>query len=412
MNGELESLMRDVGRVVEGEARRQNMLPQIQARLAARQSLRARPARAAVRWGFALGRAWPPARRPPSSICIRARSPTPSRGWARGRSAPRWSLRLRPARAPVLRRIGGHAAAPRHRPRRRARARRRDRGDRRRDARGLGHPPRAHPLAGAGGRLPDPGDRHPLRRRLGSGQPGAHRDDARGLGPGQRSRAQRARSGGDRPAPARQRQRRRSGSRERSGAQRRGRADAHAGSARRAGHAWPGACAGAAPHGDRARRRSARRRRAPRRVEAVAAHAGTPTGGDWRDPGGARASTARRWRPPCSKGGAPSARGSAPTTWSCSATWRAWRAIPIAPRRPIVRRAGGSPMPTGRSTRSGLIAFEGRHNYKMAGDLFASYLRSFPRGPLAREAAGRLIESRLKAGDDAEARQRRDRLPA
>jgi hypothetical protein len=53
----------------------------------------------------------------------------------------------------------------------------------------------------------------------------------------------------------------------------------------------------------------------------------------------------------------------------------------------------------------GLIAFEGRHNYKMAGDLFASYLRSFPRGPLAREAAGRLIESRIKAGDDADARQ-------
>jgi hypothetical protein len=53
----------------------------------------------------------------------------------------------------------------------------------------------------------------------------------------------------------------------------------------------------------------------------------------------------------------------------------------------------------------GLIAFEGRHNYKGAGDLFASYLRSFPHGPLAREAAGRLIESRLKAGDEAEARQ-------
>ncbi|HVV50059.1 MAG TPA: tetratricopeptide repeat protein, partial [Polyangia bacterium] len=53
----------------------------------------------------------------------------------------------------------------------------------------------------------------------------------------------------------------------------------------------------------------------------------------------------------------------------------------------------------------GLIAFEGRHNYRLAGDLFATYLRAFPRGPLAREAAGRLIESRLKAGDDAQARQ-------
>ncbi|HSY41601.1 MAG TPA: FecR domain-containing protein [Polyangia bacterium] len=52
----------------------------------------------------------------------------------------------------------------------------------------------------------------------------------------------------------------------------------------------------------------------------------------------------------------------------------------------------------------GLIAFEGRHDYRAAGDWFASYLRSFPRGPLAREAAGRLIESRIKAGDDGQAR--------
>ncbi|HVY37924.1 MAG TPA: tetratricopeptide repeat protein, partial [Polyangia bacterium] len=52
----------------------------------------------------------------------------------------------------------------------------------------------------------------------------------------------------------------------------------------------------------------------------------------------------------------------------------------------------------------GLIAFEGRHDYRAASDWFAGYLRAFPRGPLAREAAGRLIESRLKAGDDAEAR--------
>ncbi len=52
----------------------------------------------------------------------------------------------------------------------------------------------------------------------------------------------------------------------------------------------------------------------------------------------------------------------------------------------------------------GLIAFEGRHDYRAAADWFATYVRSFPRGPLAREAAGRLIEARLQAGDDAEAR--------
>ncbi|HSS39524.1 MAG TPA: FecR domain-containing protein, partial [Polyangia bacterium] len=53
MNGQLESLMRDVGRVVEGEAQRQNILPQVQARLAARQLRRTRPA--AVRWTLAFG---------------------------------------------------------------------------------------------------------------------------------------------------------------------------------------------------------------------------------------------------------------------------------------------------------------------------------------------------------------------
>jgi hypothetical protein len=53
----------------------------------------------------------------------------------------------------------------------------------------------------------------------------------------------------------------------------------------------------------------------------------------------------------------------------------------------------------------GLIAFEGRHDYRRAGDLFGSYLRAFPHGPLAREAAGRLIESRLKSGEEPSARQ-------
>ena len=39
MKGELESLMRDVGRAVEADARQRNILPQVQARLAARQIL-------------------------------------------------------------------------------------------------------------------------------------------------------------------------------------------------------------------------------------------------------------------------------------------------------------------------------------------------------------------------------------
>jgi FecR-like protein len=53
----------------------------------------------------------------------------------------------------------------------------------------------------------------------------------------------------------------------------------------------------------------------------------------------------------------------------------------------------------------GLIAFERRHDYGAAGDWFATYLRLFPRGPLAREASGRLIESRIKAGESVAARE-------
>src|SRR5262249_34982701 len=55
MDGELESLMRDVGRVVEGDARRRNILPQVQAALAARELRRTSPARALARWTFAVG---------------------------------------------------------------------------------------------------------------------------------------------------------------------------------------------------------------------------------------------------------------------------------------------------------------------------------------------------------------------
>jgi hypothetical protein len=52
----------------------------------------------------------------------------------------------------------------------------------------------------------------------------------------------------------------------------------------------------------------------------------------------------------------------------------------------------------------GLIAFEGRHDYVAAAGWFETYLRLHPRGPLARESAGRLLEARLKAGDDGAAR--------
>jgi transmembrane sensor len=52
----------------------------------------------------------------------------------------------------------------------------------------------------------------------------------------------------------------------------------------------------------------------------------------------------------------------------------------------------------------GLIAFEGRRDYRAAAGWFEAYLQRFPHGALAREAAGRLLESRLKSGDAAPAR--------
>jgi ferric-dicitrate binding protein FerR (iron transport regulator) len=51
-----------------------------------------------------------------------------------------------------------------------------------------------------------------------------------------------------------------------------------------------------------------------------------------------------------------------------------------------------------------LVAFEGRHDYAGAARLFDAYVRYFPHGPLAREAAGRLIEARIKAGETGSAR--------
>jgi hypothetical protein len=52
----------------------------------------------------------------------------------------------------------------------------------------------------------------------------------------------------------------------------------------------------------------------------------------------------------------------------------------------------------------GLIAFEGRRDYVAAAGWFEAYLRLHPRGPLARESAGRLLEARLKVGDEGAAR--------
>ena len=53
----------------------------------------------------------------------------------------------------------------------------------------------------------------------------------------------------------------------------------------------------------------------------------------------------------------------------------------------------------------GRIAYDERRNYREAARWFQSYLREEPLGGLAREAAGRLIESQRAAGDIAGARE-------
>ena len=53
----------------------------------------------------------------------------------------------------------------------------------------------------------------------------------------------------------------------------------------------------------------------------------------------------------------------------------------------------------------GRMAFENRHDYAAAAGWFESYVQLFPHGPLVREAAGRLLEARLKTGNGAQARQ-------
>ena len=53
----------------------------------------------------------------------------------------------------------------------------------------------------------------------------------------------------------------------------------------------------------------------------------------------------------------------------------------------------------------GLIAFDGHHDYAAAARLFGEYLRRFPRGALAREATGRLLEAQLKTGEMGLARE-------
>lgn len=53
----------------------------------------------------------------------------------------------------------------------------------------------------------------------------------------------------------------------------------------------------------------------------------------------------------------------------------------------------------------GLVAFEQRRNYRVAGKWFDTYVRHYPKGPLALEALGREMESWNRAGDTGRARR-------
>jgi ferric-dicitrate binding protein FerR (iron transport regulator)/TolA-binding protein len=76
--------------------------------------------------------------------------------------------------------------------------------------------------------------------------------------------------------------------------------------------------------------------------------------------------------------------------------WRAGEAY-----RAALRRFPSADRPT---FGLGVMSFETRHDYRDAASWFSRYLREHPNGPLATEAAGRLVESWQRAGDAERAR--------
>ncbi|HEX3901396.1 MAG TPA: FecR domain-containing protein [Polyangia bacterium] len=398
MNGELESLMRDVGRVVEGAAQRQNILPQIQARLTARESLRARPgARTALRWGLALSGLTACAAAALIVLGPHALSYAVS-GVGEGQIG---TPLVAPALAPLEVRFsdGSAVTIP---PRAAARVDALDRNgatvaieDGTLEVSVIHRAHTRWQVRAGGYRIQVTGTRFAAdwdrsNRAL---TVTMHEGSVLVSGPGlkepvrvvtgQRLRA--SASGADlglegEPAPQ---------------AEIEAPAPSERAPAPMLAPPPPTEIAPTVEHASAPR---------ARHVEAMAAHAAAPGVSDWRIAAGRAeyrdalaAAVLEGWRAECARLGADDLVLLGDVARLAGDLDRAEEAYRSARRR--------FPQADRPTFALGLIAFEGRHNYRLAGDLFASYLRSFPRGPLAREAAGRLIESRLKAGDGAEARQ-------
>lgn len=405
MNGELESLMRDVGRAVEGDARRRNLLPQVQAALAARELRGTSPARALARWTFGVGgmaacaaAAWLFVSPPVVSYAVTGGGEGKAEGQAEGTIG---TALVAPARAPMeLRFSDGSAVTLPPRASAHVDALTRDGATVAIEDGTLEvsviHRAHTHWSVQAGGyRIQVTGTRFaagwdPKARAL---TVSMHEGSVLVTGPGikepirvvtgQRLRA--SASGADlglesAPLPAPE--------------EATPPAPAPPPTVRAPALAPPPAEIPA----------PIERAAAPRlrRVEAIATH--TPPAPDWRVEASRAqyrealaAAVLEGWRAECARLGPEDLVLLGDVARLAGDLDRAEEAY-----RSARRRFPEADRPT---FALGLIAFEGRHDYKMAGDLFASYLRSFPRGPLAREAAGRLIESRIKAGDDVEARQ-------
>jgi hypothetical protein len=401
MNGELESLMRDVGRAVEGDARRRNILPQVQAALAARELRRTTPARALARWTFAVGgmaacaaAAWLFLSPGVVSYAVSGVGEGKTEGTigtalVAPASAP-MELRFSDGSAVTLPpRASAHVDALTH------------------DGATVAiedgtlevsviHRAHTHWSVQAGGyRIQVTGTRFAAGwdRKARTLTVSMHEGSVLVTGPGitepvrvvtgQRLRA--SASGADlglesAPLPAPE-------------------AEAAPPTLPAAPAREPALAPPPAEIPPPVEHAVAPR---PRHVEAVATH--TPPAPDWRVEASRAqyrealaAAVLEGWRAECARLGPEDLVLLGDVARLAGDLDRAEEAY-----RSARRRFPDADRPT---FALGLIAFEGRHNYKTAGDLFASYLRSFPRGPLAREAAGRLIESRIKAGDDGEARE-------